>query len=62
MNISLTPQQIGVLNARLMLRCTNVEISPWGLRSRAIEVSQFQRQRLIETVKIEPSGKVKVLS
>lgn len=62
MQVSLTPKQIFAINARLTATCTNVEIRRWDTTGNSIEVSQFQRQRLIETVRIRPSGSVTVLT
>jgi hypothetical protein len=62
MTVTLTPEQIRAINARLTTRCTNVEVQRFATTGKTIEVSQFQRTRLIETVKIRPSGTVTVLS
>lgn len=62
MRVWLTPQQIAAITARLTETCTSVEIGRWNTTGKTVEVSQFARQRLIETVKIGPSGTVKVLS
>ena len=67
MSVTLTPKQVFAVNARMTATCTDVEIRRWHVPdkphvSRAVEVSQFDRRRLIETVKIGPSGTVKVLS
>lgn len=62
MTVSLTPKQIGAIHVRLTAACTNVEVRRWETPGRTVEASQFERQRLIETVKIGPSGTVKVLS
>jgi hypothetical protein len=61
MKVSLTSQQVAVVNARMFRACTHVEIRRWDPADRSVEVSQFQRTRLIETVKIGPSGRVVVL-
>lgn len=60
--VTLTPAQISAIHIRLTATCTYVEIGRWDTTGRAIEVSQFERQRLIETVKIMPGGSVAVLS
>ena len=62
MRVSLTPRQIGAINVRLTATCTNVEVGRFAPTKRAVEVSQFAGARLIETVKIEPGGAVKVIS
>jgi hypothetical protein len=60
--IELTPAQVDAIHIRLTATCTNVQIRRWADTGQMIEVSQFQRQRLIETVKVGPSGTVKVLA
>lgn len=62
MTVSLTPAQIAAIHARLTASCTYVEVRRWNMTGNTIEVSQFQRTRLIETVRIRPSGTVTVLS
>jgi hypothetical protein len=62
MIVSLTPKQISAIHARLTSTCTYIEVRRWHKTGNTIEVSQFARTRLIETVKIGPSGIVKVLS
>jgi hypothetical protein len=62
--IDVTSKQIAAIHARTHARCTNIRIeraSPTAT-VRAVEVSFFERQRLIETVRIQPGGAVKVLS
>lgn len=60
--ITMTKEQVAMLNARLVTRCTTVEVRRWDSTGRYIEVHQFERQRLIESVKIAPGGSVTVLS
>lgn len=61
--VTLTPKQVKAIEARLTASCTDVQVDLWDRRKgRTISVSQFQRQRLIETTKIGPSGTVKVLA
>lgn len=60
MSVSLTPKQIAAIQIRLTAKCTEVQIGRWPV-GKTVEVSQFDRQRLIEAVKISPSGNVKVL-
>ena len=62
MMVSLTPKQIDAIHIRLMAGCTNIEIKRWDKIGNTIEVSQFARARLIETVKIRPGGDVTVLT
>lgn len=62
MSVSLTPQQISAIHTRLTAKCTNVDIRRWDTTGKTVEVSQYQRQRLIETTKIGPAGIVKVLT
>ena len=59
--ITLTPKQIDTIHIRLTTTCTDVQIRRWATTGRTIEVSQFVRSRLIETVKIGPSGTTTVL-
>lgn len=60
--VALTPKQIAALNVLLTATCTRVEVRRWDSVGDTVEASQFDRQRLIETVKIGPSGTVKVLA
>ena len=60
--VTLTPKQIAAISARLTATCTDIEVRRWGTVGRTIEVVQFDRRRLIESVKIRPSGTVTVLS
>lgn len=60
--MNLTPKQVAAIHVRLTATCTNVEVRPWDTTGRYVEVSQFDRRRLIETVKIAPGGDVKVLT
>lgn len=62
MTVSLTPAQIDAIHIRLTGACTSVEVKRWATTGTRVEVSQFARTRLIETVKIDPSGKVTVLT
>lgn len=62
MSVSLTPKQIDAIHIRLTATCTNVEVRRWATTGATIEVSQFARARLIDTVKVGPSGTVTVLS
>jgi hypothetical protein len=62
MSVTLTPAQVTAIDVRLTAKCTYVEIRRWNTTGNTIEVSQFQKQRLIETVRIRPSGGVTVLS
>lgn len=62
MIVSLTPKQVFAINARLTATCTSVQITKWKPTGQTVEVAQFARQRLIETIKLGPSGTVKVLS
>ena len=62
--ISLTPKQVDKIHIRIGGACTNIEITRASPTAtvRAVEVSFFARQRLIETVRIQPGGAVQVLS
>jgi hypothetical protein len=60
--VTLTPKQVSAIHIRLTAACTTVEIRGWQPTGRTVEMSQFERTRLIETVKIGPSGIVTVLS
>lgn len=60
--MTLTPKQIDAIHIRVTATCTHLEIRPWGPTSNYVEVSQFCRSRLIETVKVSPSGIVTVLA
>ena len=62
MSARLTPKQVAAINGRLTGTCTHVEVRNWKPGSTAVEVSQFDRSRLIETTKIEQGGGVKVLA
>ena len=61
MSVQLTPKQIAAIHVRLTATCTHVEISRWETFGQTVSVDQFNRTRLIESVKIGPSGKVTVL-
>lgn len=60
--MTLTPEQISAIHIRITATCTNIEIRPWNPTSRYVEVSQFDRSRLIETVKVTPGGIVTVIA
>jgi hypothetical protein len=63
MSVSLTPQQVAAINDRIVARCSTIEVRRWDpTTGRTIEVSQLDRTRLIETVKIRPGGDVTVLT
>ena len=57
--IDLTPKQIDAVHIRMTATCTDLRISRF--KGREVEVSFFQRQRLIETVAVQPGGKVRIL-
>lgn len=60
--IEITPKQSSAIQARLTAKCTVIRIERSAPMRRAVDVSTFDRQRLIETVRVEPGGGVKVLS
>lgn len=60
--VTLTPQQVDAIYIRMTATCTNIDVKRWDSTGRFVEVNFFERQRLIETVKIAPGGNVTVLS
>lgn len=61
MTVALTPKQVAAIHVRLTATCTTVEVRRWEPTGQTVEVNQFARTRLIESVKIGPSGTVTVL-
>lgn len=59
--IEITPAQVSAIHIRMTAACTDIRISKWQTIGRTIEASFFARQRLIETMKIGPSGIAKEL-
>ena len=63
MIVSLTPKQVAAIHVRLTGTCTSVEVRRWDTTGNKVEVSQLDRsRRLIESVRIDPGGKVTVLA
>lgn len=58
----MTPAQVGAVHIRITTTCTNIRVEKSTPERRDVDVSFFDRQRLIETVRIQPGGRVKVIS
>lgn len=59
--VTLTPKQASAIAVRVTATCTAIDLARWSPDRRAVVADYFDRGRLIESVRVEPGGRVTVL-